>query len=107
MTFTEEQLKTLSQFEDNFHKAVYAHWGLNPGRANLHTIWEIYTTATGDTRRFNDNCSHCIMALLENCGKAYYKDISELKTRESTTKEVKVSQKSKEVEKKVKIKTRK
>ena len=107
MVFNEEQLKTLSAWEDNFRTAVKAQWARNPGSRNLRVIYDIYTKTTGDRRRFNDNCSHCIMSLLQDCGKVYFQDLEELKMRKSTTKEVKVSQEAKEVVKKARIKTTK
>ena len=70
-------------------------------------IYDIYTSATGDKRRFNDNCNHCILSLLQDCGKVYFQDLEELKMRKSTTKEVKVSQEAKEVVKKARVKTAK
>ena len=107
MTFTKEQLKTLSAWEENFRTAVKAQWARNPGSSNLRVIYDIYTSATGDKRRFNDNCNHCILSLLQDCGELYYRDLEELKMRKSTTKEVKVSLEAKEVVKKAKVKTAK
>lgn len=107
MVFNEEQLKTLSAWEDNFRTAVKAQWARNPGSNALRVIHGIYTSATGDQRRFNDNCNHCILSLLQDCGKIYFQDLEELKMRKSTTKEVKVSQEAKEVVKKAKVKTAK
>ena len=104
MVFNEEQLKTLSAWEDNFRTAVKAQWARNPGSKGLRVIYDIYTSATKDQRRFNDNCNHCILSLLQDCGKVYFQDLEELK---STTKEVKVSQEAKEVVKKAKVKTAK
>ena len=107
MTFTEQQLKTLSQWEDNFRTAVNAQWARNPGRSGLKVIYDIYTSATGDTRRFNDNCNHCILSLLQDCGRIYFQDINELALRETTTKAVEVSQEAAEPVKKVAVKTTK
>ena len=70
-------------------------------------IYDIFTKATGDRRRFSDNCSNCILSLLQDCGKVYFQDLEELKMRKSTSKEVKVSQEAKEVVKKAKVKTTK
>lgn len=103
MTFTEEQIKTLSAWEPNFHTALNAQWARNPGTSGLRTIWEIYTKATGDKRRFNDNCNHCILSLLQDCGKSYFSDKEILAKRESSSKEVKASQEEKETIKKVKV----
>lgn len=107
MTFTEEQLKTLSAWEQNFHTAVYAKWARNPGRAALRVIYDIYTSATGDQRRFSDNCSTCILSLLTDCGRLYFQDITEAAMTKESTREVKVSQEAKEVVKKAKVKTTK
>ena len=107
MTFTEEQLNTLSAWEDNFNTAVHAQWARNPGTTGLKVIWEIFTKTTGDTRRFNDNCNHCILSLLQDCGRIYFKDKKELAERKSSTKEVKVSPEPKEVVKKARVKTTK
>lgn len=107
MKFTEEQLKTLSKWEEHFRTAVNAQWARNPGREGLMVIWEIFTKTTGDTRRFNDNCNHCILSLLQDCGRIYFQDTLELATSKSSTKEVKVSPEPKEVVKKASVKTNK
>lgn len=107
MKLTKEQINTLSQWEEHFRTAVNKRWSRNPGRSALLVIWETYTKATGDRRRFSDNCSNCILSLLQDCGKVYFQDLEELKMRKSTTKEVKVSQEAKEVVKKAKVKTAK
>lgn len=107
MKFTEDQLKTLSAWEENFRTAVNAQWARNPGREGLKVIWEIYTKATGDPRRFNDNCNHCILSLLQDCGRIYFQDTLELATMKTSTKEVKVSPEAKEVVKKARVKTTK
>ena len=78
MRFTEEQLNTLSKWEENFRTAVNAQWARNPGSTGLKVIWEIYTSVTGDKRRFNDNCNHCILSLLQDCGRIYFRDKEEL-----------------------------
>lgn len=77
MTFTEEQFNTLSSFEDYFHKAIYAQWSPNPGSSKLRVIHDIYTDTTGDRRRFSDNCQHCILSLLTDCGRLYFRDKEE------------------------------
>lgn len=81
MRFTEQQLKDLSPWEDNFRTAVNAQWARNPGRSGLKVIYDIFTSVTGDTRRFNDNCNHCILSLLQDCGRIYFQDKQELALR--------------------------
>ena len=70
-------------------------------------IWEIFTKTTGDTRRFNDNCNHCILSLLTDCGRLYFQDITEAAMTKESTKEVKVSQEAKQVVRKARVKTTK
>lgn len=113
MRFTEEQLKTLSKWEDHFRTAVNAQWARNPGSNALRTIYDIYTSVTGDKRRFNDNCSHCILSLLQDCGRIYFQDTIEIATRKANpnvkvefpNREVKVSQEEKQVVKKARVRT--
>lgn len=105
MTFTTEQLKTLSAWEENFRTAVKAQWARNPGRSGLRVIYDIFTSVTGDTRRFNDNCNHCILHLLQDCGRIYFRDKEELERMQTSAKQVEVSQEAAEPVKKVEVKT--
>ena len=107
MTFTKEQLKILSTWEENFRTAVKAKWARNPGRTALRVIYAIFTQATGDRRRFSDNCSTCILNLLTDCGRLYFDDTFRAAMDNLPTKHVKVSQEAKEVVKKAKVKTTK
>ena len=77
MTFTKEQLLTLSRWEYNFHCAVFADWSPNPGEANARLIHQIYKSATGDNRRVCYNCQHSLLSLIRDCGTLYIKDIEE------------------------------
>lgn len=107
MTFTTDQLETLSQWEENFRTAVRARWARNPGRSGLRVIYDIYTSATGDRRRFSDNCSTCILSLLTDCGRIYFQDITEAAMTKESTKEVKVSQEAAKPVRKARVKTTK
>jgi hypothetical protein len=107
MTYTAEQLKTLSAWEENFRTAIKAKWARNPGRSGIRQIYDIYTKATGDRRRYSDNCSTCILSLLQDAGKLYFQDMETLRERESSSRAVKVSQEAKQVVKKASIKTKK
>ena len=70
-------------------------------------IYDIFTQATGDRRRFSDNCSTCILNLLADCGKLYFEDTSRASVGNMSTKDVKVSQEAKETVRKAKVKTTK
>lgn len=68
-------------------------------------IYDIFTQATGDRRRFSDNCSTCILNLLTDCGKLYFEDTLRAAVDNLPTKDVKVSQESKETVRKAKVNT--
>lgn len=74
MTFTKDQMEMLSKFEEHFKTAVNADWCRNPGRENLQVIHQILTSATGDRRRLDANCQHCILTLVRDTGKLYFAD---------------------------------
>lgn len=105
MILTREEIGTLSKWDKNFHDAVYAQWADTPGRSALKTIWEIYTRATGERRRFSDNCSKCIYDLLNDCGKIYFADKTELERLDATRK-VEMSEAKAKPVKKAPVKTR-
>lgn len=72
--FTREEIERLKEYEAHFETAVKANWSRYPGRDALKVIHAIYCDATGDTRRFSDDCGQCIVRLLRDCGKKYYAD---------------------------------
>lgn len=81
MKFNQEQFNTLSAYEQHFRTAVYADWARYPGSQALSVIHRIFTTVTGDTRRLNDNCNHCILSLLKDCGRLYFQDKTEMEVK--------------------------
>lgn len=105
MKLTEEQIKILSKWEDNFNTAVKADWARNPGRAGLQVIHQIFTQATGDTRRLNDNCNHCILSLIQDCGKLYFQEKEELINRQNDAKAVELTMEDAKPVKKAAVKT--
>lgn len=91
MTFTKDQMEVLSGFESYFNTAINANYSRHPGHTNLLTIYEVYTGATGDRRRFDDNCQHCILSLIRDCGRIYYRDKEEMsKSKEVKTEDIPV-----------------
>ena len=107
MTFSEAQLTILSAWEENFRTAVNARWARNPGRFGLKVIYDTFTKATGDKRRFSDNCSGCILSLLQDCGKLYFQDMEELNRMRTSAKAVDVSTEPVKPVRKAKVKTAK
>lgn len=105
MTFDKDQMVILSKFEDYFYTAVNAAWARNPGRYNLQVIHTIFCGATGDKRRLDANCQHCILNLLRDTGKLYFQDKETIAKAEENTKEVKAEDlPAKKVRAKVKTK---
>lgn len=113
MKFTEEQFKALSAYEQKFHTAIIADWCRHPGLSGLRLIYDIYTTVTGDQRRFSDNCQHCIVSLMRDCGRLYFADKEEIMTREAAIaaendkKAVELSEQAAGTKEKVEVKTAK
>lgn len=77
MKFTYEQFKTLAEFETPFRTAVNSNWARRPSTSGLQLIHTIFTSVTGDTRRLNTGCQNCILNLLRDCGRLYFKDKEE------------------------------
>lgn len=107
MKFSEAQMEALSQWEDNFRTAVRADWARNPGSTGLRMIYDIYTKTTGDQRRYNDNCSSCILSLLKDCGRIYFEDKQELIDRKNDAVAVELTLKDAAKVEKVPVKTAK
>ena len=90
MVFTNEQMKTLSAYEQYFTTAIRSRYARYPGAPALVTIHKIYTEATGRPTRLNASCSSCIFRLLVDCGTLYFKDKEELeKSQEVKSKRTK------------------
>jgi hypothetical protein len=108
MTFSKAQLQVLSAWEKQFDTAVNHDWSSNPGRTALQTIFTLYTSVTGDRRRFSDNCSGCILSLLKDCGRIYFRDKAEMEEMEAEAKkEVAVSPAPAKTVKKKRLATKK
>ena len=68
------QFLVLSQYESYFRTAVESQYARHPGRSALVQIHAIFTAATGDKRRLDDNCQTCIFNLLKDCGMFYFEE---------------------------------
>ena len=87
MNFTKDQIKVLSAWEDNFRTAINASWARHPGRYALKMIYDVFTVATGDNRRFDANCQKCAVDLLRDCGRLYFQDKEEMAKKVVSKKE--------------------
>ena len=75
MTYTKEQMKVLAAWEEHLGTAVRANWARNPGREALRIIHSIVTT-----------CSRCMLSLLQDAGRVYFRDLEEMKAKKKTKK---------------------
>ena len=101
MRLTEEQYKTLSQYESQFKTAINAKWARFPGTAALHEIHRIQFEVTKKKTALNTSCSTCVLRLLTDMGNIYFADKAE---REETNR-VQVSDEQIPVQEKVEVKT--
>ena len=72
MKLTEEQIKTLSAYEQHFETAVNGNWSRYPGVVALQQIHRIMEDVTGTKRPLNTNCQSCVLNLLKDCGILYF-----------------------------------
>lgn len=75
MTYTEEQLKTLSQWEDNFWTALKADYSRYVGLTAIRVIHRTWEDAHKTQRHLDTGCSHCVLSLLKDVGREYFRDI--------------------------------
>lgn len=101
MRLTDEQFKTLSQYETQFRTAVKSRWARIPGTAALHEIHRIQFEVTKRKTALNTSCSTCVLRLLTDMGHIYFADKAE---REETNR-VQVSDEQIPVQEKVEVKT--
>lgn len=81
MRLTEEQYKTLSQYESQFKTAINAKWARFPGTAALHEIHRIQREVTGRSTSLNTSCTSCVLRLLTDMGNIYLADKTERESR--------------------------
>jgi hypothetical protein len=105
MTFNDEQFAALAKYESYFTDAVNANWCRYPGRAALEEVHKILHDATGDNRRPNFTCGPCLLSLMKDTGKKYFKDKAERIAAQNETKAVELTEKKARTRKKVKVET--
>lgn len=76
----EENIKTLEQFEDRFHTAVYSQYSRAITSKDYDLLKDILVKA-GKTVSGNGNCSKCQYNLLLELGKLYYEYKNEQATK--------------------------
>ena len=71
---TEEQFTALAPFEQHYRTALDCNYTRYPGRAAIDTMFEIFRAVTGSRININRSCSVCILHLVQNVGKLYFKE---------------------------------
>ena len=79
---TKQELKYLSQFEDNFYTAIQSSFSRNISRSSLEEMNRIYEKETGKTQNINYNCSVCCLTLIKKVADIYYKEKNKKKKEE-------------------------
>ena len=77
MRLTEEQYRSLEQYEQNMRTALRSSYARNPGRIALLGIQDIYNDVAKVNNRINVGCSVCILNLLKDVGRIYFADKEE------------------------------
>lgn len=82
---TKQELKYLSNFEDNFYTAIKSSFSRNISRSHLEKFSEIIEKETGKPTNTNYNCSVCALNLIKKMAELYY---AEKNKKEEKEKEV-------------------
>jgi len=73
LTFTDEQFKRLSQWDENFRTATNSQWSRGIG-SDADIIQEIWNEVTGKQGHVDKSCGACVLRLLQEVGTAYNAD---------------------------------
>ena len=68
---TKQELKYLSNFEDNFYTAIKSSFSRNISRSHLEKFSEIIEKETGKPTNTNYNCSVCALNLIKKMAELY------------------------------------
>lgn len=71
---TDEQFNALAPFEANFKTAIDLGYSRYPGQAAIDTMFNIYRALTNTRMSLNRTCSTCILHLVQNVGRLYFKE---------------------------------
>lgn len=104
MTFTKEQMETLSSFEKNFRTARQSKYTRGIGTSGYTTMHRILKEATGINLPFRPSCYSCMFRLVSITGEYYFDDKEEMEKAHSV--ELKEQKEEVKVEKAV-VKTTK
>ena len=106
MTFTKEQMETLSSFEENFRTALQSNYTRGIGTSGYTTMHRILKEATGTNLPFRPSCYSCMFRLVSTTGKLYMDDKQEMIDAQNDAHAVELTEQAVETKKAV-VKTRK
>jgi hypothetical protein len=72
MTFTQNQMEVLAQYEGALRRAHFSRYCNALQKAAYNTLANIYDEATGTKVPRNPNCQSCLFFLLDRLGAAYF-----------------------------------
>lgn len=78
MGFTKEQMETLSKYEKNIRRAYESDWVRGMMQSEIDEIYGIYVKATGISLTMRRGCSYCLLALLKEVGRIYFRQKVEM-----------------------------
>lgn len=106
MKLTEDQIKSLSAYEQHFETAVNGNWSRYPGVVALQEMHRIMEDVTGTKRSLNTNCQSCVLKLLQDCGRLYFQEKEALIQARNDAKAVELTEAMAAPVKNVAVKTR-
>lgn len=71
---TDEQFNILAQYEPNYESALKANYTRYPGREAVDLMFRTYREITGSRININRACSVCLLNLVKNVGRLYFKE---------------------------------
>lgn len=80
---TKQELKYLSQFEENFYTVTRSNFSRNISRTNLEKFSEIIEKETGKIQNINFNCSICALNLIKKMAELYYAEKNKKEEKEN------------------------
>ena len=75
--FTNDEIKFLEQFEDNFTRALDADYVRGAALSDLEQMRTIWERVTGKSYHLNTSCGSCVLTFFKQIGGEYRKQKAE------------------------------
>lgn len=85
---TQEDIKYLEAYEQNFTTAINSNYSRNIVSSALDRMLEIYQKETGTSYRLCKSCTSSVLSFLKQIGKLYFKAVQEGKETKVTDNEL-------------------